>query len=77
MSDAAAKVLEQALALSVPDQRAIRQGLRQKRQAELDETETELVRQRSDLLHSGTAELLDGEQVEAELLERLRRRGSL
>ena len=70
MSEQAARLLEQVQELPPDDQKAVRRALRDRRRAELEDEEARIVRERSDLLHSGTAELLDG----AEVMSRLRRR---
>ena len=76
MSEQAAKLLEQVLALPADDRRAVRRALRDRRRQELDDEEAAEILRRSDSVHDGTAVLIDGEQFEAELLARLRRRGS-
>ena len=76
MSEQAAKLLGQVLALSADEQRAIRRALRDSRRKVLADEEARTIRERSDAVHNGTAVLVDGEQYLEELLRRTAARGA-
>lgn len=62
MSEQAARLLEQVLALPADDRKAVRRALRDRRRLELVDEEARVIRERSDSVHDGTAVLIDAEE---------------
>ncbi len=73
MSELAAKVIEQVMALSPNDRTAVRRALRDQRLAELGDEDARVLQERSDSVHNGGAVLIDAEESVRRIRAKLER----
>lgn len=71
MSEHAARLLGQVLALPAEDRAAVRRAVNRHRRAEREAEEHAEVMRRSDSVHDGTAVLIDGDEVIEDIRRRL------